>query len=93
VTDEPKPSPAKKSDLADKAVAGTEAQLLMDIRELSVTRFRLLLAREDRETNAEVVSDAAQAFRTQQRRVSSLVEELTDKHINAIKARAEESTT
>lgn len=88
--EEPRPEPASKRFLADRAVAGAEAQLLMDIRDLAVIQLRLRLARENRDASAENVSDAAQSFRTAQRKVNSMVEELTEKHINAIKVRAAE---
>lgn len=87
------PKQVSKVERTTEDVAEREHELLTEVRDLAVKQFRLRLARDERPAVPEKVSQAAQDFRLQQRKVGTLTENLCEYHISAIKARAEEAAT
>ncbi len=78
--------PADPVEQTAKVVRNREINLLQNIRELSVLTLKLRMVRDDIDARPEHTQKAAQEFRAKQREVSTLVEELTEKHIAAIEA-------
>lgn len=89
MTETTTPQPMSAVERTAKVVAEREHTLLTEIRDLSVKAFKLRLARDEIPQDGKVTARAATDFRMQQRKVSTLVEDLSECHMDAIKARAE----